>query len=601
MGILDRIKTSSDVKSLSVKELKILAEELRSRIIGVTGDNGGHLASNLGVVETTVALHYVFGFPADKLIFDVGHQCYAHKMLSERNDRFDTIRTCGGISGFPNKCESVYDTFTVGHAGTSLASGLGLCAARDAKGEDYYVINIVGDGSFVNGLNLEAMYAKDFKPKKFIVILNDNGMSISRNKNGFYKFLSRRSIGKGYRAGKGAIKKIFRNSFITKFLRKVRNGMKRLFNSNNHFEYFGFKYVGPVDGNDIEDMVRILRNVKIAANDKAVFLHVKTTKGKGLEAAEEHSELYHGVGKNLQTNKGAFSTALGNKLNDIISADGSVVVITAGMKDGTGLTCVEKEHPENFYDVGIAEEYAVTFAGGLAAGGLKPVVAVYSTFLQRAYDQILHDVCLQNLPVVFCIDRAGLVGADGATHQGVYDLSYLSHMPNMAVFTPTTVAEFESALCYALSLGSPTAIRYPNDKTTYEREVDPFDRGLWETFKNGSDISVLAVGPRMLKLGSEFAEKSDKSVRVISARTVKPLDTELLNKIKDKPIITLEENSVIGGFGSAVMQYYAEAGIPAVIIPFGVKDKFIEHGSVEEQLADNGLTVENLMEKTKNL
>lgn len=600
MSILDRIKTSSDIKSLSVAELKTLSEELRARILEVTRNNGGHLASNLGIVETTVALHYLFDFPTDKLIFDVGHQCYAHKMLSGRNDEFESIRTDGGLSGFPNREESEYDTFTVGHAGTSLSSGLGLCSARDKQDQDYYVVDVVGDGSFVNGLNLEAFYAKDFKPKKFIVILNDNGMSISKNKNGLYRFLSRRSLGKTYQKSKGAFKKLFRNSIITRFFKKVRNGIKRLFNRNNYIEYFGFKYVGVVDGNDMTELLRVLEGVKNISDNKAVLLHIKTTKGKGYEEAEEHADIYHGVGKDHKSGMGAFSKTLGDTLNALIEKDDKIVAITAGMKDGTGLKAVDKEHHANFFDVGIAEEYAVTFAGGLSAGGLKPVVAMYSTFLQRAYDEIMHDICLQNLPVVFCIDRAGLVGADGATHQGVYDISYLSHLPNIQIFAPTTTNELSHMLEYALSLNTPVAIRYPNEKVTDERAVVPLTESLWETLETGDDLTVLAVGPRMVKLAKEFSSVSDKKVGVVSARTVKPLDKTVLDRIKDKPIITLEENSLSGGFGSAVLSYYAEKGEKVKLVALGVPDKFIEHGSVSSQMQKLGLTVENLMQLTKD-
>ncbi len=599
MSILDRVKTSSDIKSLTVNELKELSNELRERIISVTNTNGGHLSSNLGVVEATVCLHYVFDLPKDKLIFDVGHQCYAHKMLSGRNERFSTIRTDGGLSGFPNKAESEYDTFTVGHAGTSLASGLGLCSARDLLEDDYYVINIVGDGSFVNGLSLEAIYATEHKPEKYIVILNDNGMSISKNKNGFYKFISRKTIGKGYRASKSAVKKVFKNSFVTRFLRKIRSNIKRRYNINNHLENFGFKYVGVIDGNDLEEMLSVLKNVKATAEDGAVLLHISTTKGKGLAEAEENSDLYHGVGKNLITKQCDFSRAFGKKVNELIANDKRVVAITAGMKHGTGLNVVEEENPDNFYDVGIAEEYAVTFSAGLSAGGLKPIVAVYSTFLQRAYDQILHDVCLQNLPVIFCVDRAGLNGADGETHQGVFDLSYLTHMPNITVLAPTSPNELKSSLEYALSLNSPVAIRYPNNACYRERKVYPFEGGKWERIKEGKDITLLAVGPRMLKLADEVAEAVDKSVGIINARVVKPLDKVTLEEIKDTLIITLEENSVLGGFGASVAQYYENKSTK--VINLGIKDEFVSHGSIENQLKANGLTAVEIIEKIKGI
>ncbi len=597
MSLLDKIITASNLKSLSVKELKTLSDEVRQKIIDVIGTNGGHLSSNLGVVETTIALHYVFDLPSDKLLFDVGHQCYAHKMLSNRLDKFHTIRTDGGLSGFPNKTESEYDNFTVGHAGTSIASSLGLCSARDSLNQDYFVIDVVGDGSFVNGLNLEALYAKDFKPRKYILILNDNGMSISKNKNGFYKYLTRRTIGKSYRASKKAFVFVFRNSFVTKIFRKLKSGIKRVLKGDNHLENFGFKYVGVVDGNDVESMVSVLRNVKETANSQAVLLHIKTTKGKGLLPAEENSDLYHGVGKNLVSKNCAYSRALGKHINALIEKDNRVVAITAGMKDGTGLKCVEDAHPENFYDVGIAEEYAVTYSAGLATGGLRPIVAVYSTFMQRAYDQILHDVCLQNLPVIFCLDRAGFVGADGETHQGVFDLSYLSHLPNLTIIAPTTPDELTASIDYAIKLNSPVVIRYPNESGATDRGVYPFKKGGWERLEEGRDVTILAVGPRMLRLGLKIKKELDKSVGIISARIIKPLDGKMLDKIKNTLIVTLEENSVIGGFGSSVGAYYRQNGYGAKVLSFGVKDEFVPHGSVEKQMEINGLTVENVTAK----
>ncbi|MBE7086853.1 MAG: 1-deoxy-D-xylulose-5-phosphate synthase [Clostridiales bacterium] len=596
MSLLESIKTSSDLKKLSIAELKDLAEEIRQRILTVATANGGHLASNLGVVETTLAIHYVFDLPTDKLIFDVGHQCYAHKMLSGRNERFDSIRQGGGLSGFPNKDESDYDVFTVGHAGTSIAQGLGVCSARDANDEDYFVLTLVGDGSFINGLNLEAFYAKTFKPKKFVIILNDNGMSISKNKNGLYNFISKKTIRKGYIKSKGFIKKVFKNSFVTKILRKFRGGLKRLFNRNNYIESFGFKYVGLINGNDIEDMVEILKDVKNATDNKAVFLHVKTTKGKGYNEAEENASMYHGVGKDLKVQGGAFSKVVGETISKIIEGDKRVVAITAGMKDGTGLKVVEENHKDNFYDVGIAEEYAVTFAGGLAKGGLKPIVCMYSTFLQRSYDEIMHDVCLQNLPVVFCVDRAGFVGADGATHQGVYDLSYASHLPNLTILAPTTKEETEQAIEYALSKSSPVLIRYPNDKTIESREFVPFENG-WEELSDGSDTVILAVGPRAVNIGRKVLLKTDKSVGLYSARTVKPLDEAVLNKIADKKIITIEENCISGGFGDAVMRYYALKKINASVMPFGAKIGFTEHCSIDEQFKLNGITVDEILKE----
>ena len=596
MNILDGIKNSSDVKRLSLKEKIELAGEIRDKILKTCSENGGHLSSNLGIVETTLALYSVFDFPKDKIIFDVGHQCYAHKMLSGRNAGFSAIRTDGGISGFPDREESEYDCFGAGHAGTSIAAGLGFCAARDALGEDFYVVDVVGDGAFVNGLNLEALTASQKKPKKLIVILNDNGMSISKNRNGIYTFLSKKSTKKGYLKSKSALKRVFGESFVTRFLRKVRGFIKRIFNGVNVLEQFGFKYVGVVNGNDLKSLTEILEGVKNVAKDKAVFLHIKTVKGKGVKRAEERADLYHGVGKSLSCGGGEFSAAVGQTLNEIIEKDPRVIALTAGMKDGTGLAAVEKAHPDNFIDVGIAEEFAVTFAAGMAAGGLKPVVCVYSTFLQRAYDEILHDVCIQKLPVVFCVDRAGLVGADGKTHQGVFDLSFLSHLPGMTILAPSCVNDLKAALKYAFSLGSPVAIRYPKESSAKEREVAPYEETLWERIKTGEKYNILAVGPDMLALAEEFAKNHD-GAGVISARTVKPLDEKTLAEISELPIIAIEENSVIGGFGDAVRRAVSRlfGGKPKNrIITLGVKDAFTRHGSAERQREENGLCEKQL-------
>ena len=598
MSVLGQLKNGLKIEEMSVQQLETLSKELRDLILQTTSKNGGHLASNLGMVETTVALYHLFDFSKDKLIFDVGHQCYAHKILSDRAEEFSKIRTIDGPSGFPDMKESAFDAFGTGHAGTSVAAGLGYCAARDTKKEDYYVITVVGDGALSNGLNLEAITASDVKPTKHIVILNDNGMSISKNVNGFYQFISKRTARRGYVKSRRGIKKIFGNSFIARGLARLKNSIKRMLVKGNYFENYGFKYVGVVDGNDIKELISVLSNVKFASNDRAIFLHLKTTKGKGYADAEERADVYHGVGQNLVSDSGNFSKALGKKLNLAISKDKRVVAITAGMKDGTGLCAVEKTHPNNFYDVGIAEEYAVTFASGMAAGGLKPVVAIYSTFMQRAYDQIVHDVCLQNLPVIFCLDRAGVVGSDGKTHQGVFDLSYLSHVPNMTVLAPSTLEEFNGAIDYAFRLNSPVTIRYPKNANR-ERFFIPFERSLWQTLRLGKGVNILAVGPRMVDLAEDVAKIKD--VGVINARTVKPLCKTTLDAIKDTIIITLEENSVIGGFGSMVSGYYAQKGINARVISLGIKDEFVGHGSVEEQLNANGLCVSNVVNVIREL
>ena len=592
MSVLDKLDKSSDIHGLKINELKCLSDEIRQKIIDTVSDNGGHLSSNLGVVDLTVALYKEFDFSKDKLIFDVGHQCYAHKILSDRKDKFSSIRLDNGISGFPCVEESKYDAFTSGHAGTSISAGLGYCLARDKLKEDYTVICVVGDGSLSNGLNLEALFSSNTKPKNFIVIINDNGMSISKNTSGFYKLISKSTTKRGYLGGKKVLRKIFGSSFITKALASFRDFIKRIFIKNNYFEQCGFKYVGAFDGNDVKELTSILRRVKVVAKNKAVVLHVNTTKGKGFIHAENQPDKYHGVGANLKCEEGTFSKTLGEKLNEIIEKDNTVVAITAGMKDGTGLNAVEEKNPDNFVDVGIAEEYAVTLASGMAIAGLKPVVAVYSTFLQRAYDEILHDVCLQNLPVVFCLDRAGLVGQDGKTHQGVFDISYLSHMPNMTILAPNNDFELKDALEYAFSLKSPVAIRYPKN-SQLQLEETSLNESLWTQVVKGEKVNILAVGPKMLSLALSQA-KEVEGVGVISVRSIKPLDEKMLLSIKDSAIIVLEENSVIGGVNTLISQFYIKNNINAKLRFLGVKDEFIEHGSIENQLKSTSLDKETL-------
>ena len=585
-----------NLKDMDTGELTSLCSSLRGEILSATKSNGGHLSSNLGIVETTVALHRVFSFPEDKIIFDVGHQCYAHKILSGRGD-FSAIRTKGGMSGFPDPDESEYDAFGTGHAGTSIAAALGLCAARDKRGEDFAVIAVVGDGAFSNGLNLEALTVSEKKPKNLIVILNDNGMSISKNKNGLYRSLSKSTIKGGYVKSKKAIKRIFGNSFITKFFKGIRNFFRRIINKDDFFYGFGFKYVGVVDGNDLTKLLPILERVKTFAKDKAVLLHVSTVKGKGMTDAENRADEFHGVGKEYKVKTGGFACALGETLVDIIGNDDKVVSITAGMKDGTGLKKVEEAFPNNFYDVGIAEEYAVTFAAGLSKGGLKPVVAIYSTFMQRAYDELIHDVCMQNLPVVFCLDRAGFVGEDGKTHQGLFDLSFSLSIPNLTVLAPNGKKELKDALLYALSLSSPVLIRYPKD--CGEDCCDSISEKPFAVVKDADDYdtTLIAVGPRMKKIALSVAEKDGK-IRVVSARRLKPVDSGFISSLKPgTTVITLEENAVIGGFGAYLSGFLTDKKIK--LFSFGAKDGFVPHGTVKEQIESSGITAENI-EKTVN-
>lgn len=595
--ILDTLKTPSDVKKLSVKELETLSEEIRARIIDVVRQNGGHLASNLGVVDLTVALYYCFDFPDDKLIFDVGHQCYAHKILSGRNDRFDTIRQEGGISGFPDVSESEYDAFCAGHAGNSISASLGYCAARDSLNRDYYVVDVVGDASVFNGENLEAITSSEKKPKKFIVILNDNGMSISANNNGLYKIMSDVTTKRSYGKVMDFFSRTIGNSFIGRGLKRFKRVVKRSLSGLSVIDSLGFKYVGVYNGHKMSELVKILRKVK--NSDKGVLLHIKTTKGKGLADAENNAEVYHGVGRNLKTSENAFSSGVGKILTDAVEKDKRITAICAGMRDGTGLSEFAKNYPRNFYDVGIAEEHAVTFAAGQAMGGLKPVVCVYSTFLQRGFDQIMQDVCLQNLPVIFMVDRAGAVGNDGATHQGLYDLTYLRSLPNMSVFAAKDVEELEDIFKYCLSLDAPCAIRYPNGTGDEDEIHVPIEKSLWEHDETVEEKVVLCVGMRTIRIARKAAEISGKPVSIVNCRSVKPLDKEYLSKLTGKNVITIEENVISGGFGSAVAEYFAENNVKCDLKIFAFPDKFVRHSSVSRQLESAGITAENVAKELK--
>ena len=595
MSILNSITNTSDIKKLSIRELELLCQEIREIIIKTSLKNGGHLASNLGVVETTLALYYVFDFPSDKLIFDVGHQCYTHKILSGRVSEFSTLRTENGISGFPDSDESPFDTLTSGHAGNAVAGGLGICFGRDTLGEDYKVISFVGDASLTNGLSLEAMNSTEEKPDNFIVVLNDNGMSIAKNENGLYKSIINSTTKRPYLAIKGGAKKIFGKSRFGRMLSGAKDFLKRLFNPHIYIDDMGFKYVGTIDGHNLKKLVKTFRQVK--EYKRATFIHVSTVKGKGYPEAEKHADVYHGVSANSSATGETFSSVLGDKLCSLAENNDKLFAITAGMTSGVGLTEFSIRFPKRFIDVGISEEYAVTLASGMATAGLKPVVCIYSTFLQRAYDQIIHDVCIKKLPVIFCIDRAGVVGADGKTHQGVFDLSYLRHIPNMTVLCPKDGQELSQTLDYALTVDGPVAIRYPNGIIDDFTKHTDFNMD-WEELEYSSKnkVAVLAVGNRAIKIGQELSNYG-VNADLYNARTVKPLDEKVLDKIKGKTIVTIEDNVLAGGFGSAVCEYYAQNSVNATVIPFGIKDEFIAHASVESQLTKCGLSAENISKK----
>lgn len=591
MSLLEKINNPKDLKKLNISQLVELSNEIRTKIINVIKKNGGHLASSLGAVDVIIALYYVFDFPKDKIVFDVGHQSYAHKILSDRKDLFETIRTEGGLSGFPNIFESVYDSFTVGHAGTSISAALGIANARDVLKDDYFVISLVGDGSIFNGENLEAFISSEKKPEKFLVILNDNGMSISKNSNGLYKAISKISIKKRYSNFMGVMNKVFGWNFIGKGLKRIKASFKRSIGKLSVLDNVGIKYLGCFDGNNIKLLVRLLSDYK--HNPRATLLHLKTKKGKGYIEAENQSEIFHGVSKDLLPSINSFSYQTGESLIEIAKNNDKISVITAGMTLGTGLTKFKELYPNKFYDVGISEEFAVTFAAGLAVSGLRPIVCIYSTFLQRSYDQIMVDVALQNLPVIFLIDRAGVVGVDGATHQGVFDLSYLRHVPNLIILSPKDTFELDAMIKFALTLNQPVAIRYPNGNyNNYDIHKEISLNSLWEVVKNGDGACILANGARMLYLALEAAKDSD--AMVVNARTVKPLDNNLLLEIANRKIITLEDNSKIGGFGSGVLEFYAENSISSKVNVLGISDQFVEHAKVDSQLAKNGITIDNI-------
>ncbi len=591
MSLLEKINNPKDLKKLNISQLVELSNEIRTKIINVIKKNGGHLASSLGAVDVIIALYYVFDFPNDKIVFDVGHQSYAHKILSDRKDLFETIRTEGGLSGFPNIFESVYDSFTVGHAGTSISAALGIANARDVLKDDYFVISLVGDGSIFNGENLEAFISSEKKPEKFLVILNDNGMSISKNSNGLYKAISKISIKKRYSNFMGVMNKVFGWNFIGKGLKRIKASFKRSIGKLSVLDNVGIKYLGCFDGNNIKLLVRLLSDYKL--NPRATLLHLKTKKGKGYIEAENQSEIFHGVSKDLLPSINSFSYQTGESLIEIAKNNDKISVITAGMTLGTGLTKFKELYPNKFYDVGISEEFAVTFAAGLAVSGLRPIVCIYSTFLQRSYDQIMVDVALQNLPVIFLIDRAGVVGVDGATHQGVFDLSYLRHVPNLIILSPKDTFELDAMIKFALTLNQPVAIRYPNGSyNNYDIHKEISLNSLWEVVKNGDGACILANGARMLNLALEAAK--DTNAMVVNARTVKPLDNNLLLEIANRKIITLEDNSKIGGFGSGVLEFYAENSISSKVNVLGISDQFVEHAKVDSQLAKNGITIDNI-------
>lgn len=612
--ILEMIQKENDIKNLEEGQLKELAEEIRQFLIEKISRTGGHLASNLGVVELTMALHLTLDFPEDKLIWDVGHQSYTHKLLTGRRDGFDDLRKYGGMSGFPKRKESACDAFDTGHSSTSISAGLGYVAARELLGEKHSVVSVIGDGALTGGMAYEALNNASRLKSNFIIVLNDNNMSISENVGGMSKYLNGLRTAQAYTDLKKGVEDTLkripgRGDRIVSQLRKTKSGIKQLFVPGMFFEDMDITYLGPVDGHDIRKLTKVLSEAKRV--DHAVLVHVITKKGKGYAPAEENPARFHGLGPyDIETGEAAaaettdtYTQVFSKVLVDIAKRDDKVAAITAAMADGTGLSAFARRFPQRFFDVGIAEEHGMTFAAGLAAGGMKPVFAVYSSFLQRAYDQTLHDVCLQDLPVVLAVDRAGLVGSDGETHQGVFDLSFLSTIPNMTVVSPKNRWELADMLRFAFDFGHPVAVRYPRG-AAYEgmkKFRSPIEYGKGEVLYEEEDIAVIFVG-HMAELADcvrRGIKDTGYSCSLVNARFVKPLDTALLEELaKDHRLfLTIEENVLIGGFGEQVMDYVSRAGLDVHVRNIGISDEYVEHGNVEVLRKEVGLDKEAIVKQ----
>ena len=610
---LDRINEANDIKKIEPEAYNALASEIRSFIIESVSEHGGHLASNLGVVELTMALHLCMDFPNDKLIWDVGHQAYTHKLLTGRKEDFSGLRTFGGMSGFPKHKESPCDAFDTGHSSTSISAALGYARARDLKGEDRTVVAVIGDGSLTGGMAYEALNNVSHLKSNMIIVLNDNKMSISENVGGLSKHLTALRTRESYMDFKMDVEKKLKQiphvgDSVARSVKKSKDSIRQLFVKGGFFEDFGIKYIGPIDGHDIKEMVRVLNALKRL--NEPVVMHVVTQKGRGYVPAEQNPSAFHGVGsfdiatgESLASKSLTYTSVFSKTICRLGKAHPDVVTICAAMPDGTGLTAFKKHFPGRFFDVGIAEQHAVTFAAGLAAGGMHPFVAVYSSFLQRAYDQIIHDVCIQNLPVVFCVDRAGLVGADGETHQGIFDLSYLSMIPNMTVCAPKNKYELYDMLYFAYQYHGPIAIRYPRGSAYegFKNMRPPIEYGKSERMFEGEKIALVAVGS-MVQTAVQVREKLlDKGINatVVNARFVCPLDTECLDRLSrdHQWIVTMEENVLKGGFGEACGDYLLAKHEDVRLIHVGVPDVYVEHGGVDQLKKTLHMDADSIVER----
>ena len=602
--ILEKINLPDDVKKLNKEEKVILAEEIREEIKNVVSKNGGHLASNLGVVELTIALHSVFDMPKDKIVWDVGHQTYTHKILTGRKEKFKTLRKEDGLAGFPKSEESNYDSFNTGHSSTSISASLGMAKARDIKKENNKVIAVIGDGALTGGMALEALNDAGNSKTDLIVILNDNEMSISKNSGGMARMLTNLRTKKLYEKSNGVVKKILRKipylgEKIINLIINIKKGIKQLIIPKMYFEDIGFKYLGPVDGHNIEALENVFKSCKLVKGP--ILIHIITKKGKGYKFAEKNPNKFHSIsifdlesGEKLEKKKKDYSKVMGEKLVKLAKNDKRIVAITASMEDGTGLNEFASKFPDRFFNVEIAEQHALGFAAGLAKEGMKPVIPIYSSFLQRGYDQIVHDICMQNLQVVICVDRAGIVGSDGETHQGLLDLCFLNSIPNITIMAPKNFLELEKMLEYAIKSNKPIAIRYPrggeegeNSKDGLEYgSINKISRGKAEVLLEGEDITIISIG-KMTEYAYKVAcdlKKENINVEVINIRFLKPLDKEkvLKSAIKTKKVITIEDGYLIGGLASSINDILIKQDEKIKILNMGYPDKFIKQGSVKE-------------------
>ena len=615
--ILERIQKANDIKKLKWEEQDVLAAEIRQFLVEKLSKTGGHLASNLGVVELTMAMHLAFSLPKDKIIWDVGHQSYTHKILTGRKEGFEHLRQYGYMSGFPKRKESDCDSFDTGHSSTSLAAGLGYVEARKLLGKDYKVVSVIGDGSLTGGMAFEALNNAAHLKSNYIIVLNDNNMSISENVGGMSKYLNGLRTTHFYNDLKKGVTNTLNKipgagEKIVKGIHKTKNSIKQLFVPGMLFEDMGITYLGPVDGHDIKKLYRTFKEAQ--KMEHAVLVHVLTKKGKGYAPAEKMPSKFHGVspfdvqtGTVLQTKKvDSYTDVFADIMCELGEKEPRLVAITAAMKDGTGLSKFQQQFPDRFYDVGIAEQHAVTFAAGLAAAGMKPVVAVYSSFLQRGYDQIVHDVCMQNLPVIFAIDRAGLVGNDGETHQGVYDVAYLSHIPNMTILAPKNRDEFADMMTFAVAHDGPIAIRYPRGNV-YEGLSEyraPIVYGKSEVIQKESDIAIFGCG-HMMETAEQVwmsLKKKGYACSLINSRFVKPLDTDVLHEMAGghRLFVTIEDAAVAGGFGDRVIRYISEQNMDVQVMTIGVPDIFVEHGNISQLREQIGLDDVSIVQKIEH-